>query len=187
MWLNEHRWSETDWKTTQLGFVYGIDPQFYDIDQATNLVTKTIKGNVPRAKIPKFRLVYSSSTIKNSNGRTIRTKAYAIETLRDDRDSMNQILKSAYKETGVYISFQMRTWHPEAFERIIKAQTQMISNDYVVILNNISPDAMHYISDRITAIDGVLALLPCPSVNKDGKYKVLVQQKDNYQVRSHLK
>ena len=28
MWLNEHRWSETDWKTTQLGFVDGIDPQF---------------------------------------------------------------------------------------------------------------------------------------------------------------
>ncbi len=32
-YVNEHRWSErTDWETTQLGFVHGINPQFYDID-----------------------------------------------------------------------------------------------------------------------------------------------------------
>jgi hypothetical protein len=42
-YVNEHRWSESDWETTQLGFHYGIDPQFYDIDQATNEITKTLK------------------------------------------------------------------------------------------------------------------------------------------------
>ena len=186
-YVNEHRWSETDWETTQLGFIYGIDPQFHDIDQATNQVMKNIQQNNPRVKIPKFRLVYCSPKMLNAKGRSIRTKAYAIETLRDDRDSLTQVLKNAYKESGVFISFQMRNRHPEAFERIIKAQTQMISTNYVVVINNLGPDAMHYLSDRITAIDGVLSLLPCKSVNEDGKYKVLVHQKNYHRVRQYLK
>ncbi|KAI2490819.1 hypothetical protein MHU86_23754 [Fragilaria crotonensis] len=57
-YVNEHRWSEADWETTQLGFLYGIDPQFHDIDQATIKVTKTIQQSFPRTKVPKFKLVY---------------------------------------------------------------------------------------------------------------------------------
>ena len=49
------------------------------------------------------------------------------------------------------------------------------------------PDAMHYLSDRISAISGVLGLLPCATVNEDGKYKVLVHQKNYHRVRDHLK
>jgi hypothetical protein len=81
----------------------------------------------------------------------------------------------------------MRNRHPEAFKRIIKAQTQLISKNNVVVINNVGFDAMHYLSDRITAIDGVLSLLPCKSVNEDGKYKVLVHQKNYHRVRQHLK
>ena len=63
----------------------------------------------------------------------------------------------------------------------------MIWNDYDMVWDNIGPDAMHYISDRITAIDGVLAWLPCRSVNEDVKYNILVQQKEYHRVRSHSK
>jgi hypothetical protein len=60
-YVNKHRWSETDWETTQSGFLYGIDPQFYDIDQATNKVTKTLKESLPRIMLPKFKLVYCTA------------------------------------------------------------------------------------------------------------------------------
>jgi hypothetical protein len=59
-YVNEHKWSEADWETTQLGFLYEVDPQFYDIDQATTKFTNTVQQVLPRAKIPKFRLVYCS-------------------------------------------------------------------------------------------------------------------------------
>jgi hypothetical protein len=42
-YVNEHRWSETDWETRQLGFIYGINPQFHDVDQATNIVMKNFQ------------------------------------------------------------------------------------------------------------------------------------------------
>ncbi|KAI2491612.1 hypothetical protein MHU86_22956 [Fragilaria crotonensis] len=186
-YVNEHRWSETDWETTQLGFLYGIDPQFHDIDQATIKVTKTIQQSFPRTKVPKFKLVYCSPKMRKGNGRIVRTKAYAIETMRADREELTKHLKTAYKEDGTFVQYKMRTRHPEAFERFIKAQTQMIATNYVIILNHIGPDAMHYLSDRISAIPGILSLLPCASVNEDGRYKVLVHQKNYHKVRDHLK
>jgi hypothetical protein len=186
-YVNEHRWSETDWETTQLGFLYGIDPQFYDIEQATKKVATILRQVVPRTKLPKFRLVYCSPKIKNAKGRVVRTKAYAIETMRSDREELNKHLKEAHKDNGTFVPFQMRARHLEAFERFIKAQTQMIAKNYVILLNHIGPDAMHYLSARILATSGVIELLPCISVNEDGKNKVLVHQKNYHQVRQYLK
>ena len=185
-YVDEHRWSETDWETTQLGFLYGVDPQFYDIDQATTKFTDTLRQALQRTKIPKFRLVYCSPKIKSAKGRVVRTKAYAIETMRGDREELNKLLKVAYKDSGTFVPFQMRARHPEAFERFIKAQTQTLATNYVILLNHIGPDAMHYLSDRILATSGVVSMLPSFSVNEDGKYKVLVHQKNYHRVRSHL-
>ncbi|KAI2492119.1 hypothetical protein MHU86_22423 [Fragilaria crotonensis] len=135
-YVNEHRWSETDWETTQLGFLYGLDPQFYDIDQATTKFTNTLRQVLSRMKIPKFRLVYCSPKIKTAKRRIVGTKAYAVETLRADRDELSKQLKEAYNESGTFVPIQMRARHPDAFERFIKAQTR----------NHIGQDAMHYLS-----------------------------------------
>ncbi len=180
-YVNDHKWNETEWETTQLGFFYGIDPQFYDLDQATCKIQEVLKKNVQRMKAPRFRLVYCSPKVRVASGgkRTIRTKAYAIETLRQDRDSMTRVLKQAYKDSGTFVPFQMRARHPDAFEKMIRAQTHLLANDYVIILNYVGPDVMHYISERVLAIDGVQAVLPCKSANEDGKYKILVH-KDHY-------
>ncbi len=187
-YVNEHKWSETDWETTQLGFFYGIDPQFYDADQATTTITKAIQQSQPRAKLPKFRLIYCSLKIRTAKGTTVRTKAYSIETQRNDRDEMTKLLKATYKESGKFVPFQMRARHPEAFEKFIKAQTHMIATNYTVILNHIGPDAMYYyLSERILAVPGVKLILPCHTVNEDGRYKILVHQKNYHRVREHLK
>ena len=96
-------------------------------------------------------------------------------------------MKSAYKDDGTFVQFKMRARHPDAFERFLEAQTQLIATNYVIVINHIGPVAMHYLSDQISAITGVLGLLPCATVNKDGKYKVLVHQKNFHRVRDHLK
>jgi hypothetical protein len=137
--------------------------------------------------MPKFRLVHCSPKIKNSKGRTVRTKAYAVETLRDNQEELNKQLKLAFKDTGTFVPFQMRARHPDAFERSIKAQTQMIASNYVIIIDHIGLDAMHYLSHHITSVPGVSSLLPSNTVDEDGKYKVLVHQKNYHRVRDHLK
>ena len=62
----------------------------------------------------------------------------------------------------------------------------MLANNFVIILNHVGPDVMHYISERILATNGVQAVLPCKSVNNDGKYKVLVQKSHYHQTRERF-
>jgi hypothetical protein len=187
-YVNDHKWSETDWDTTQLGFFYGIDPQFFDLDQATCKIQEVLKKNAPKMKAPRFRLVYCSPKVRVARGgkRSIRTKAYAIETLRKDRDEMTRILKHAYKDDGTFIPFQMRSRHPDAFEKMIRAQTHLLAHNFVIILNYVGPDVMHYISERILAMDGVQAVLPCKSINEDGKFKILVNKDHYHDTRAYL-
>jgi hypothetical protein len=188
-YVNEHKWSETDWDTIQLGFFYGVDPQFYDTVHATCKIQEAFKKNVPRAKVPKFRLVYCSPKVRSTKGnnRPIRTKGYAIETLRKDRDEMTRILKQAYKEDGTFVPFQMRSRHPEAFEKMIRAQTHhRLANNFVIVLNHVGPNVKHYISERILATEGVQAVLPGKSVNKDGRYNVLVHKSHYHKTREYF-
>jgi hypothetical protein len=107
------------------------------LDQATCKIQEVLKKNAPRMKAPKFQLVYCSPKVRTLGGsnRTIRTKAYAIETLRKDRDNMTRILKQAYEDNGTFVLLQMRSHHPEAFEKIIRAQTHSLANNFVIILN----------------------------------------------------
>jgi hypothetical protein len=80
----------------------------------------------------------------------------------------------------------MRNRHPEAFKNVVKAQTQMLSRNYVIPLKYVGPDAMHYLSERILAIEGVQAISPGKTVHEDGAYKILVHQKHHTAAREFL-
>ena len=174
-YLNEHRWTEDVWDTVQLGFFQGINPQFYSAENATSMISDTIKKAFPKTKIPKFQIAFSSpqTTIHNTQ---LRTKAYAIETEKTTSMEMLKILKHTYKETTEFIPFQMRSKHPDAYYRILSQQTKMIAEQHVIVLYNISADMMYYLSDRIESIDGVIDLKAVPNGEKDGKYRVLVKK-----------
>jgi hypothetical protein len=146
--------------------------------------SKKFFKNAPRMKAPKFWLVYGSPKVRTLRGsnRTIRTKAYAIETLRQDRDDMARILKQAYKDNGTFVLFRMRSRHPEAFEKMIRTQTQL-GWQLCYHLELVGPDVMHYISEIILMIDGVQAILPCKLVNDNGKYKIMVNKNRSVQHR----
>jgi hypothetical protein len=57
----------------------------------------------------------------------------------------------------------------------------------LIILNNVSTDAMYYLSDRITSVDeGVQDVIAAPNTEYLGKYKVLVNKAKFHQVRKTL-
>jgi hypothetical protein len=185
-YVNDHRWNETDWDTIQLGFMFGIDPSFYDVDQATAKINADLQKEFPRNKIPQFRLVFASPKVKFGRN-TYSTKAYAIESQRSTSREMISILKTVFKSTGAFVPFQMRQKHPDAFQKLIRAQTRILSKNRVIILNNIGSAAMYYMTDHITSVHGVQALLPTKHTEELGRYKVLVTEKDFQSVRNHMK
>jgi hypothetical protein len=184
--LTEHRWTEDVWNTTQLGFIQGLDPQYYDIAHATSKVATEVKRHFPaKTKIPKFHLAYCTPKI-TFKGKELRTKAYAIETEKCTSTDMMKILKSVYRVSTEFTSFQMRAKHPEAFARIIRRQTDTISNNHVIILNDMSEDTMYYLSDRILSVQGVLDVIRVKNSEHLGKYKILVHKDAFQKVRKTL-
>ena len=187
-YVNFHRWDETEWDITQLGFFFGLDPTFLNVDQATSKVTATLQAAIaekasPRPKMPKFKLVFGSPKITALNNRTVRTKAYAIECPRAISKDLIDLLKDAYKTTGSFIAYNMRQRNPDALYKLIRAQNQFIANNRVILLNHIGESAIFYLDQHITSIPGVQGLLP---TRHQGQYKVSVQEKDFTRVRKHL-
>ena len=80
----------------------------------------------------------------------------------------------------------MRSKHPDAYCRILSQQTKLIADQHVIVLYNISPDTMYYLSDRIASITGVIDLKAVPQGEKEGKYRVLVNKQDFHQARKSL-
>jgi hypothetical protein len=186
-YVNFHRWDETEWDIVQLGFFFGLDPTFLNVDQATSTITADLQAAIaakptPRPKMPKFKLVFGSPKITIKN-KAVRTKAYAIESQRSTSGELIKLLKEAYKTTGSFVAYQMRQRSPDALHKLIRAQTQFIANNRVILLNNIGEGAIFYVEPHITAIPGVQGLLP---TRNSGQYKVSVQQKDFNRVRQHL-
>ena len=184
-YVNEHRWNETEWDITQLGFFFGTDPSFYNVDQATEKITAAIQKAMTGKKFPKFKLVFTSPKVTNGK-KSYSTKAYAIESQRTTSQEMIAILKTVFKSTGEFVPYQMRRKHPDAFLKLVRAQTQVLAKNRIIHLNHIGSEAMYYMSDHINAVPGVQALLPTKHADL-GQYKVSVAEKDFQRIRMHLK
>ena len=184
--ISEHRWPEDIWNTTQLGFVLGIDPQFYNQTQAHERLTQALIRKLPQhTKIPKFKMAFCTPQSVQQNVK-VRTKAYAVEIEKQHSAEMMKLLKEACKDTHEFVPFYMRKKHPEAFCKTIIENTRLMSDNRTIVLQNIGHDAMYYLQDRIININGVHDIKPCPSVAIDGRYKLLVRKGDFSNVRSIL-
>jgi hypothetical protein len=184
-YLYEHHWQENVWNTTHLGFMVGIDPQYYDVDQATMKISSEIHKKLPRTKVPPIRLVFSAPQVRTDDFYAT-TKAYAIETEKSTSLTMMQILKETYHGNATFVPFQLRSKNTEAYVRFIRQQSRILASHHVIILQNIGPDAMFYLVDHIQALPGVMDVTPSKTVENNGNYRILVQQAQFNKLRRSL-
>jgi hypothetical protein len=80
----------------------------------------------------------------------------------------------------------MRSKHPEAFVRAISMQTQTLSTNRTIVLNNIGTEAMMYLSHWIEQIEGVEEIVPYKTVEVDGRYRILTKLKEFQRIRNYI-
>ena len=95
-------------------------------------------------------------------------------------------MKEVCRETHEFIPFQMRTKHPDAFGRIICQQTHMLSNLRTIVISNVGSQVMFYLHERIASVLGVRDIVPHPTVELTGKYRIQVHKDDFKAVRANL-
>jgi hypothetical protein len=140
-----------------------------------------------KIKIPEFKMVFSSPTTYTDNNTRTSTKAYSIEVKHSDQPQMMQTLKSLLSDNlNTFVPYTMRYKYPEGFKNAIKFQTWQISNNSIIVLQNISESAMYYMDTYIKAINGVKDLLPANDVEYTGRHKMLVEKSHFNQIRNQL-
>jgi hypothetical protein len=120
------------------------------------------------------------------NGRNSNTQAFSIELPKHNVSQIIPILKEATKDTKDFVTFQMRRRNPDAFQGAIRYQNHLLSKQHVVVINSIGTEAMYYLTDRIQAISGVVDVVPTRTVDKTGRYYVIVNKDKSQQVRDKL-
>ena len=141
-YLTEHQWTEEEWDTTQIGFVTGMDPNFYTASQAQVKFNQEIRKraevtihNTKRIKIPQFRMVFASIRAETKTGQKVSTKAYSIKACNSDSLLMMQTLKSYLKETPeLFVPYNMRRKFPDGFAKAIRYQTHKLASSMTIVL-----------------------------------------------------
>jgi hypothetical protein len=185
VYLNEHRWAEDVWNTTQIGFILGLDPAFYTPAQAHETIVKVITTKAPGEQTPKFAMAYCAPNVKLPNN-DVRTKAYAIEVEKNKTSAMIYLMNRVCKETHEFVPFQMRAKHKEAFVRIVCQQNHLLLQLRTILISYVGCQAMFYLHDHIAAIPGVGDIMPHSTVDCDGRYRIQVHQDDFKAVRANL-
>ena len=180
---------EDVWDTAQVGFMAGLNPQYYTAEQATAnqsfSANPTILSQGKCSSLPPCLLQPSASL----NTIPPQTHTQPIETEKSNGVMLSNVLKKVglFRDSLDFIPFRMKTKNPKAFANVISHQCQTIANNYTIILQNIGTEAMYYLSDYIRSMDGVLDLMPAKTVDINGNYRVLLVHKDNFrQVRRAL-
>ena len=191
--MTEHQWTEEDWDTSQIGFVTGIDPNFYTASQAQVKFNTELRkraevttANPKRIKIPQFRMVFSSVRADTQTGQKVATKAYSVEVRNADTILMMQTLKSYLKDTPVFVPYTMRRKFPEGFAKAIRYQTQQLTSSMTIVLENISDAMMFYLKPHFQNIKGVKDIIPALDVAITGKHKVLVEKDEFNRIRAAI-
>ena len=186
-YVTDHQWTETQWDTTRIGFVTNYDPSFFNRTQAAAKFNEVLHSKPlgKKAKIPLFRMVFTSPHVKHAT-HTVSTKAYAIEVLHEDSVQMLLVLKTLLNATPAFVPYSMRRKYPEGYEKAIRFQTQLLTTSMVVILQNITTDMMLYLQPRIGEVAGVREMIPSPKGVDTGRYSVLVDKSAFHQVRATL-
>ena len=184
-YLNEHHWDEYEWDVQQIGFVTGYNPKYYEKDRVTTMFRARLSKAMPKAKIPKFVMALKSHRIEY-NGRTSTTQAYALEVPSHNVSQLIPLIKEVTKDTKEFVTFKMRRHNPEAFQGAIRYQNHLMSNQHVIVINNIGKEAMYYLTDRIRVISGVIDVIPAKRVEKTGRYYALTNKEKVTQARDKL-
>jgi hypothetical protein len=189
----EHQWTEEEWDTSQIGFVTGIDPNFYTASQAQVKFNTELRkraevttANPKRIKIPQFRMVFSSVRADTQTGQKVATKAYSVEVCTADIILMMQTLKGYLKDTPVLVPYNTRRKFPNGFAKAIRYQTQQLTSSMTVVLENISDDMVFYLKPHIQNIKGVKDIIPAIDVAVTDKHKVLVDKDEFTRIQAAL-
>ena len=183
IYMFPHPFKQEEWDISSIGFLKDIHvthyPSHYLHTYIDTIIKKTDKNP------PIFQLIPQRITNKD---RTATTRAYTIQCTKSESKRMIHLLTHGeFRDKPMFIPFKYKTTQPTVFTKCIRQQNDVYYKTWVIKLEGLTSQAMGYIEEDLTGLNGVLDIIPTKRAEAKGEWKILVEQNRCAFIHSHLK
>jgi hypothetical protein len=172
IYMIPHPFAYDEWEITSIGFIKDIHAVHFPPGHLHQLLSEYIQAqdNNP----PTFQLI--PQKIKNKDN-DATTRAYTVQCPRANVKRMSELLTHGeFRNNHMFIPFKYKYNKPELFTKCIKQQNEVYYKTWIIKLEGITKEIMHFIMDEITKLNGVFHVVPTKRLINIGEWKVLVDQ-----------
>ena len=171
-YLFSHPFGYLEWDTTSIGFIKDIHAVHYNSEYLHKTINEAMK--VHDKNPPIFQLIPQKIT---NQDKTASTRAYTVQCTKEEAKRMSQLFtKGELRTTQMFIPFRYKRSQPELFTKCIKQQNEVYYKTWIIKLEGISEEIMHFIQNEITIHQGVFHVVPSKRYTEIGEWKILVDQ-----------
>ena len=167
-----HPFKYEEWDITSIGFLKNTHTTHVTQEYLHELISAYIQPH--DSNPPTFQLIPQKITNQERNA---TTRAYTVQCAKTDAKKMGELLtKGEFRTTQMFIPFRYKRSQPDLFTKCIKQQNEVYYKTWVVKLEGISKEVMHFILGEIQSMAGVYQVVPTRKIQVSGEWKILVEQ-----------
>ena len=167
-----HPFGYDEWEITSIGFIKNIHAVHFPQGHLHYILSEHIQAQ--DSNPPTFQLIPQKISNKDNNA---KTRAYTVQCARADVKRMSQLLTHGeFRNNQMFIPFKYKHHQPELFTKCIKQQNEVYYKTWIIKLEGITKEIMHFIMEEITQLNGVFHVVPTKRFSNTGEWKVLVDQ-----------
>ena len=167
-----HPFQYDEWDITSIGFIKDIHAVHFTQEYLHKTITDHIIVQEPNPPI--FQLIPQKITNKD---KTATTRAYTVQCTKAEAKRMGNLLtQGEFRRTQMFIPFRYKTSQPELFTNCIKQQNEVYYKTWIIKVEGISNEIMHFIQGEISKLNGVFHVVPSNRYKERGEWKILVDQ-----------
>ena len=167
-----HPFGYDEWEITSIGFIKDIHAVHFPPEHLHQILSEYIQ--MQDSEPPIFQLIPQKIKNKETNA---TTRAYTVQCAKTDVKHMLHVLTHwEFRTNQMFIPFRYKYHQPELFTKCIKQQNEVYYKTWIIKLEGITKEIMHFIMGEITKFNGVFHVVPTKRYNNMGEWKVLVDQ-----------
>jgi hypothetical protein len=172
VYMFPHPFQADEWEITSIGFIKEVHTIHFPSSHLHAMISDYVQSRDTNP--PTFQLIPQKIT---NQDKTATTRAYTIQCAKTDAKRMSLLLtQGEFRTTKMFIPFKYKRQQPELFTKCIQQQNDVYYKTWVVKLEGISKEILHFISAEIHNLSGVFHVVPTNKYEETGEWKVLVDQ-----------
>jgi hypothetical protein len=182
IYMKMHHFGREVFDVASIGWLRDVHPTQTNHESVKEMIQQHVTARWgPNTKIPPYALVYCNPGYHKNNNDPLKTKALEIQTDRKHSRTLDNLLRSAFKQNNpIFVTWRTKYQDPTRYRLSLKAQSVYLAKTYTIPIYGVNRFEMFYIERKIMATALVQSVNHCKSTDTIGRWNVLVS-KDNFE------